>query len=43
MAQRLSAGSSKALILARLDSSFDAAWLMRGIASCNRPGQPQGD
>ena len=43
MAQRLSAGSSKAPILARLDSGFDTVRLMRGIEACNRLGQPQVD
>ena len=41
MAQRLSAAGPKAPILARLDSSFDSAALMRGIEPCNRSGQPQ--
>ena len=43
MAQRLSATGSKAPILARLDSGFDSARLMRGIESCNRSGMPQVD
>ena len=43
MAQRLSAAGPKAPILARLDSGFDSARLMRGIESCNRSGLPQVD
>jgi len=43
MAQRLSAAGPKAPILARLDSGFDSARLMREIEACNRPGQPQVD
>ena len=43
MAQRLSAGGPKAPILARLDSGFDSAALMRSIEACNQPGQPQVD
>jgi hypothetical protein len=43
MAQRLSAAGPKAPILARLDSGFDSARLMRGIQACNRAGLPQVD
>ena len=43
MAQRLSAGSVKAPILARFDSGFDSAALMAGIEQCNQPGLPQVD
>ena len=43
MAQRLSAAGPKAPILARLDSGFDSAALMRVIESYNRAGQPQVD
>ena len=43
LAQRLSAGSVKAPILARLDSGFDSAALMAGIERCNQPGLPQVD
>jgi hypothetical protein len=43
MAQRLSAAGPKAPILARLDSGFDSARLMRGIESCNGLGLPQVD
>ena len=43
MAQRLSARGPKAPILARLDSGFDSARLMREIQACNRPGLPQVD
>jgi hypothetical protein len=43
MAQRLSAGSAKAPILARLDSGFDSAELMTRIESHNRKGLPQVD
>lgn len=43
MAQRLSAAGPKAPILARLDSGFDAARLMREIEACNRPGLAQVD
>jgi hypothetical protein len=43
MAQRLSAAGPKAPILARLDSGFDSAALMRSIQACNRAGQPQVD
>ena len=38
MAQRLSAAGPKAPILARLDSGFDSAALMREIEAHNRPG-----
>ncbi len=40
MAQRLSAEGPKAPILARLDSGFDSAALMREIESYNRAGVP---
>jgi hypothetical protein len=43
MAQRLSAAGPKAPILARLDSGFDSAALMRNIEACNQAGQPQVD
>ena len=43
MAQRLSAGSVKAPILARFDSGFDSAALMAGIEQCNQPGLPRVD
>jgi len=43
MAQRLSAAGPKAPILARLDSGFDSAALMRSIDACNRAGLPQVD
>ena len=43
MAQRLSAGSSKAPILARLDAGFDSAQIMRELDSCNTPGLPRVD
>src|SRR5574343_368530 len=43
MAQRLSAAGPKAPILARLDSGFDSAALMRSIEVCNQAGQPQVD
>ena len=43
MAQRLSAAGPKAPILARLDSGFDSAALMRVIESYNHAGQPQVD
>jgi hypothetical protein len=43
MAQRLSAAGPKAPILARLDSGFDSAALMRNIEACNQTGQPQVD
>ncbi len=43
MAQRLSGAGAKAPILARLDSGFDSARLMRGIESCNVSGLPQVD
>lgn len=43
MAQRLSAGSVKAPILARFDSGFDSAALMAAIDKCNQPGLPQVD
>jgi hypothetical protein len=40
MAQRLSAAGPKAPILARLDSGFDSAALMREMESYNRAGVP---
>lgn len=43
MAKRLSAGGPKAPILARLDSGFDTAALMRSIEACNQSGQPKVD
>ena len=43
LAQRLSAAGPKAPILARLDSGFDSAALMRSIEACNQSGQPQVD
>ena len=43
MAQRLSAGSVNAPILARFDSGFDSASLMAGIEQCNQPGLPRVD
>ena len=43
MAQRLSAAGPKAPILARLDSGFDSAALMREIESYNQAGVPQLD
>lgn len=43
MAQRLSTAGPKAPILARLDSGFDSAALMRSIEACNKAGQPQVD
>jgi hypothetical protein len=43
LAQRLSAAGPKAPILARLDSGFDSAALMRSIEDCNQAGQPQVD
>ena len=43
LAQRLSAAGPKAPILARLDSGFDSAALMRSIEACNESGQPQVD
>ena len=43
LAQRLSAAGPKAPILARLDSGFDSAALMRSIEACNQAGQPQVD
>ena len=43
MAQRLSGAGPKAPILARLDSGFDSARLMRGIESCNVSGLAQVD
>ncbi len=43
LAQRLSAAGPKAPILARLDSGFDSAALMRSIEACNQGGQPQVD
>ncbi len=41
MAQRLSAAGPKAPILARLDSGFDSAALMREIEAHNRTGLPR--
>jgi Transposase DDE domain group 1 len=38
MAQRLSAAGPKAPILARLDSGFDSAHLMRALQTYNQPG-----
>ena len=43
MAQRLSAAGPKAPILARLDSGFDSAALMRELEACNQAGSPQVD
>lgn len=43
MAQRLSTAGPKAPILARLDSGFDSARLMRGIQACNVWGLPHVD
>ncbi len=43
MAQRLSAAGPKVPILARLDSGFDSATLMRSIESCNQVGLPKVD
>jgi hypothetical protein len=43
MAQRLSAAGPKAPILARLDSGFDSASLMRSLESHNGQGLPQLD
>jgi Transposase DDE domain group 1 len=43
MAQRLSAAGPKAPILARLDSGFDSAALMREIEACNQPGRVKVD
>ena len=43
LAQRLSAAGPKAPILARLDSGFDSAALMRSIEACNHAGLPQVD
>ena len=43
MAQRLSAAGTKAPILLRLDSGFDAAQIMRSIDACNQAGLPQVD
>ena len=40
LAQRLSAAGPKAPILARLDSGFDSARLMREIEAYNKPGLP---
>ena len=41
-AQRLSAAGPKAPILARLDSGFDSAALMRSIEACNQSGSQSG-
>ena len=43
LAQRLSAAGPKAQSLARLDSGFDPAALMRSVEACNQSGQPQVD
>ena len=43
MAQRLSAASAKAPILARLDAGFDSAEIMRELDSCNQSGLPRVD
>lgn len=43
LAQRLSAAGPKAPLLARLDSGFDSAALMRSIEACNQAGVPQVD
>ena len=43
MAQRLSAAGPKAPIIARLDSGFDSAALMREMESYNGSGKPQLD
>jgi hypothetical protein len=43
MAQRLSGAGPKAPILARLDSGFDSAALLREIESYNRTGMPRVD
>ena len=43
LAQRLSAAGPKAPILARLDSGFDSARLMREIEAHNKPGLPMVD
>ena len=43
MAQRLSADSTRAPILVRLDSGFDSAQLMGELAACNTPGLPRVD
>jgi len=43
MAQRLSATGPNARILARLDSGFDSAKLVRGILACNGVSLPQVD
>jgi hypothetical protein len=43
MAQRLSAAGPKAPILARLDSGFDSARLMRELQACNQAGSPRVD
>ena len=43
MAQRLSAAGPKAPILARLDSGFDSARLMREIEAYNQPGRAELD
>ena len=43
MAQRLSAASAKAPILARLDAGFDSAQIMRELHACNQPGLPRVD
>jgi Transposase DDE domain group 1 len=43
LAQRLSAAGPKAPVLARLDSGFDSARLMREIEAHNKPGLPMVD
>jgi len=43
MAQRLSAAGPQAPILARLDSGFDSAKIMRTMQACNQPGVAQVD
>lgn len=43
MAQRLSQRAQQAPILARLDSGFDSAELMRSLHAHNQPGLPQVD
>ena len=43
MAQRLSGAGPQAPILARLDSGFDSAKIMRTMQACNQPGLAQVD
>lgn len=43
MAQRLSSTGPQAPILARLDSGFDSAKIMRSMDACNHPGLAQVD